>query len=121
MDELVRAAKCLGDSARVRVLNLLMQRECCVCEVMDVLGISQVNASRYCTSLNDAGFLKMHKEGRWKHYRVDFDACSPSLRDMLDSVQKTALHDPVLEDDVRRLALCRRRSGCRVQESFAHA
>ena len=121
MDELVKAAKSLGDSARVRVLNLLMQRECCVCEVMDVLGVSQVNASRYCTSLKDAGFLKMHKEGRWKHYRVDFDACSPSLREMLDSVQQTALHDPVLAEDVRRLAVCARRSGSCMQESCAHA
>jgi len=121
MDELVKAAKSLSDPARVRVLNLLMQRECCVCEVMDVLGISQVNASRYCTSLKDAGFLKMHREGRWKHYSVDIEACSPSLREMLDSVQQTALSDPVLGDDVRRLATCRRRSGRCVQESFAHA
>ena len=111
MDELVRAAKSLGDAARVRVLNLLMQRECCVCEVMDVLGISQVNASRYCTSLKDAGFLKMHREGRWKHYRVDADGCSPSIRDMLDSVRQTAKSDPVLRDDVRRLATAVRRSG----------
>ena len=121
MDELVRAAKSLSDSARVRVLNLLMQRECCVCEVMDVLGISQVNASRYCTSLKDAGFLKMHKEGRWRHYSVDIDACPVSLRDMLDSVHQTSLHDPVLQDDVRRLSTCSRRCVDRAQESFARA
>jgi ArsR family transcriptional regulator len=121
MDELVKAAKSLSDPARVRVLNLLMQRECCVCEVMDVLGISQVNASRYCTSLKDAGFLKMHKEGRWKHYSVDLEACSPSLREMLDSVRQTALHAPVLGEDVQRLAVCSRR-GCHfAQESCARA
>ncbi len=121
MDELVRAAKSLGDAARVRVLNLLMQRECCVCEVMDVLGISQVNASRYCTSLKDAGFLKMHREGRWKHYRVDAAACSPSLREMLDSVGQTAETDPVLRDDIRRLATSTRRSGRCAHESCALA
>jgi len=63
MDELVKAAKSLSDPQRVRVLNLLMQRECCVCQVMEALGISEVNASRYCHALLDAGFLKMHKEG----------------------------------------------------------
>ena len=93
MNELVRAAKTLTDPARVRVLNLLMQRECCVCEVMDVLDVSQVNASRYCTAISDAGFLKMRREGRWKHYRVDYNACSPVLRDMLDSVKATAVAD----------------------------
>ena len=104
VDELVRAAKTLTDPTRVRVLNLLMQRECCVCEVMDVLNISQVNASRYCSALRDAGFLTMHKAGRWKHYSVDWDGCSPALRDLLASVEKSADRDPVALDDRRRLS-----------------
>jgi ArsR family transcriptional regulator len=113
MDELIRAAKTLSDSARVRVLNLLMQRECCVCEVMYVLDISQVNASRYCTALKEAGFLKMRREGRWKHYRVDYDRCSPALRDILESVRKTASADPMLAEDIRVLgSRSRRAAGC---------
>ena len=109
MDELVRAAKTLSDPARVRVLNLLMQRECCVCEVMDGLGISHVNASRYCSALRDAGFLIMHKDGRWKHYTVDWDGCSPALLDLLASVKKAADDDPVALDDRRRLTEVRPR------------
>ena len=120
MNELVRAAKTLTDPARVRVLNLLMQRECCVCEVMDVLDISQVNASRYCTALSDAGFLKMRREGRWKHYRVDYNACSPVLRDMLDSVKATAVADSVLASDIKRLGSASRRVvGCLVPSCVA--
>ena len=103
MDELVKAAKSLSDPARVRVLNLLMQRECCVCEVMDVLGVSQVNASRYCTSLKAAGFLKMHKEGRWKHYSVDWDGLTPSLKYMLEAVRKAAVESPLATEDRKRL------------------
>lgn len=103
MDEFVKATKSLSDPQRVRVLNLLMQRECCVCQVMEVLSISQVNASRYCHALLDAGFLKMHKEGRWRHYRVDVDACSPALRRMLESLREAAKSDAVMTADVRRL------------------
>jgi ArsR family transcriptional regulator len=110
MDELVRAAKGLSDPTRVRVLNLLMQRECCVCEVMQVLGISQVNASRYCNGLKDAGFLKMRKEGRWKHYSVVRDNCSATVKQMLDAVRQTAKDDAVCVDDRRRLASAMRRS-----------
>ncbi len=104
MDELVKAAKSLGDPQRVRVLNLLMQRECCVCQIMEVLEITQVNASRYCHALLDAGFLKVHKEGRWRHYRVDVDACSPSLRGILESVREAGRSDPVMLTDIQRLA-----------------
>ncbi len=110
MDDLVKAARSLGDPNRVRVLHLLLQRECCVCEVMDVLGISQVNASRYCSSLKDAGFLNMRKEGRWKRYSVDFQNCPAPLQDMLEAVRKSGERDVVALDDLRRLALARRRS-----------
>jgi ArsR family transcriptional regulator len=123
MDELVRAARSLGDEQRVRVLNLLMQRECCVCEVMQALDISQVNASRYCHALQDAGFVRMRKEGRWRHYRVDRD-CVPALRDMMQAVQDAARTEPVLRADVARLSKTRRCSGSAVpalNDGFATA
>ncbi len=110
MEQVVRAARALSDPTRVRVLNLLMQRECCVCELMDVLAISQVNASRYCNSLKDAGFLTMRKDGRWKHYSVDREDCPAALRDMLESVRKGARDDAQCLQDRRRLAGAKRRS-----------
>jgi ArsR family transcriptional regulator len=39
MRDLVEAAKALADETRLRILNLLLERECCVCEVMQVLEI----------------------------------------------------------------------------------
>ncbi len=120
MDRLIKASKSLGDPTRLRVLHLLMQRECCVCEVMDVLGISQVNASRCCNALKDAGFLKLRKEGRWKHYSIDREGCPPELRDMLEAVRKTASSDPVAIDDLRRLASAKRRSESRGSPDIGH-
>ena len=88
MDNIVKAAKSLSDPARVRVLNLLLRRECCVCEVMDALDISQVNASRYCNTLKESGFLKMHKEGRWKHYSVDCPVAIEDRKRLLATVPR---------------------------------
>ena len=68
MRDLVRAAKALSDETRLRILNLLLERECCVCEVMQVLEISQTRASRNLNILLDAGFLKMRKEGLWAYF-----------------------------------------------------
>ena len=56
--------KALSDETRLRVLNLLLERECCVCEVMQALNISQSRASRALKSLHDAGILKLEKEGQ---------------------------------------------------------
>ena len=118
MNEFVRAAQALSDPTRVRVLYLLMQRECCVCEVMDVLGISQANASRYCNTLKDAGFLALRREGRWKHYFVDRDQCTAALRDMLEAVRQTAESDEACILDRQHLASAKRRSDTESHESI---
>ncbi len=109
MDELVKAARALSDPTRVRVLNLLMQRECCVCEVMDILGISQVNASRYCNALKDAGFLDVRRDGRWRHYSISSQLSSPALKNLLRAVEESAVADSVLLEDKRRLRCSGRR------------
>ena len=77
MRDLVKAAKALSDETRLRILNLLLVRECCVCEVMQVLGVSQTRASRNLSLLHDAGFLKVRREGLWAYYSID----KPSLED----------------------------------------
>jgi len=57
MYTLVKAIKALSDETRIRILNLLAERECCVCEVMQAMEISQTRASRNLGMLYDAGFL----------------------------------------------------------------
>jgi ArsR family transcriptional regulator, arsenate/arsenite/antimonite-responsive transcriptional repressor len=71
MYELIKSTKALSDGTRLRMINLLLQRECCVCEVMQVLNISQTRASRNLSMLYDAGFLKRRREGLWAYYSID--------------------------------------------------
>jgi ArsR family transcriptional regulator, arsenate/arsenite/antimonite-responsive transcriptional repressor len=71
--KLVKALKALSDSVRLRIVNLLLQRECCVCEVMQALRISQTRASRNLNMLHDAGLLKLRKDGLWSYYSIDRD------------------------------------------------
>jgi ArsR family transcriptional regulator len=63
MEEFIKPFKALSDETRLRMLNILLQRECCVCEVMQVLNISQTRASRNLKLLEEAGFLKSRREG----------------------------------------------------------
>ena len=48
MRDTIKAFKALSDETRLRIMNILLERECCVCEVMQALDISQ---SRRCTTL----------------------------------------------------------------------
>jgi ArsR family transcriptional regulator len=65
--------KALSDETRLRIINLLLERECCVCEVAQVLGISQSTVSRGLSTLYDAGFLKQRRQGTWTFYSIAKD------------------------------------------------
>ena len=40
MLDLIKAMKALSDETRLRILKVLLDRECCVCEIMQALDIS---------------------------------------------------------------------------------
>ncbi len=65
MQDLLKAMKALSDETRLRILKILLERECCVCEIMQALDISQSRASRNLGILEDVGFLKARRDGVW--------------------------------------------------------
>jgi ArsR family transcriptional regulator len=71
MKNFIKATSALSDITRLRILNILLVRECCVCEVMQALEITQTRASRNLSILFDAGFLSQRKEGLWTIYAID--------------------------------------------------
>lgn len=70
MRNITKTFRVLSDETRLRILSLLLVRECCVCEVMKVLAISQSRASRNLNILYDSGFLQVRREGLWSYYSV---------------------------------------------------
>ena len=87
MYDIVKAAKAISDETRLRILNLLLVRECCVCEVMQVLDISQTRASRNLNLLYDAGFLKVRREGLWAYYSIDKSKLKDYLSLFLNAIE----------------------------------
>ena len=108
MHELIKAIKSLSDETRLRMLNLLLQRECCVCEVMQVLEISQTRASRNLNMLYDAGFLNLRKEGLWAYYSIDKSSLESYLILLLDAIEASLKDNPVAIQDLVRLKKAKR-------------
>src|SRR5512136_2894219 len=103
MRDLVKASKALSDETRLRILNLLLERECCVCEVMQALQISQTRASRNISFLHDAGFLKLHKDGLWSLYSIDETDMDEYMTGLVESVRKAMASNKLAAIDRERL------------------
>jgi len=103
MRETVKVFKALSDETRLRILNILLERECCVCEVMQALDISQSRASRNLAALYEAGFLKLRKDGLWSLYSIDKDGMEKYLSDLVQAVTKALEGNEAVEKDRERL------------------
>ncbi|MFU8796793.1 MAG: ArsR/SmtB family transcription factor [Dehalococcoidia bacterium] len=108
MRELIKTYKVLADESRLRVLNLLLERECCVCEVMQTLEISQSKASRILNALYDVGFLKVRRDGLWSLYSIDRDSMSPHLRDIMEATRSACADNEQMASDRQRLKTAKR-------------
>jgi len=62
--------KALSDETRLRIINLLYERELCVCDVMETLKISQTKASRHLSYMKNAGLVSDRKSAQWVYYSL---------------------------------------------------
>ena len=100
-----QAFKALSDETRLRVLGLLTQQPCCVCEVMQALDISQTRASRALSTLHDAGFLKLQKEGLWSVYSLDREGMDEQLTLLVEAAVASLKKDMEEAKSLKRLRL----------------
>jgi ArsR family transcriptional regulator len=122
MRETVKTYKVLSDETKLRMLNIISERECCVCEVMQALEISQSKASRGLIALYDTGFLKLRKDGLWSLYSLDREGMKDYQLQLVESVKKALKHTPITNRDRERLkkaqrvgARCASKVACRVE------
>jgi len=114
MQDLIKALKALSDETRLRIMKILLERESCVCEIMQALDISQTRASRNLGILQDVGFLKSRRDGLWVVYSVDWQAVNRHAISLSKLLKRSPLSNEVLTQDKERLKRATRIGpGCR--------
>ena len=83
MQRAVELFKTLGDETRLRILNLLSERDVCVCEIVEILQLGQSKVSRHLAALKHAGLVDCRRDGMWVIYFLA-PACSPLHQQMRD-------------------------------------
>lgn len=63
--------KALGDPTRFKILYCLQQQEMCVCDISDILHMSQSAISHQLRVLRNLRLVKYRKEGKMVYYNLD--------------------------------------------------
>jgi len=82
----ITAMKALGEENRLRILRMLLKKQCSVNEIAETLGITQYNVSKHLRVLSEAGLLDKEKQGQQRLYALasDFSSHLENNNNVLD-------------------------------------
>ncbi len=116
MKELEQYFKALGDINRLRILNLLLHGELCVCDIQYVLRATQPNVSRHLSYLKNSGLVQDRRVG----YRIFYRLADPkqgTKRRLFEFLQDAYKNEERLQADKKRLKEAIEGGSCTVSES----
>ena len=64
-----RIAKAMAHPSRLLMLEVLQQREHCVCELTELVGADQSTVSKHLAVLKQAGLVEDRRDGAMTYYR----------------------------------------------------
>lgn len=71
IEEMSSLLKIVGDKTRLTILGYLKEKELCVCDLVDLLGMSQPGISQHLKKLRVAGIILERREGTWAYFRLN--------------------------------------------------
>lgn len=77
--------KAMGNGARVRMVEALMERECCVAELVTVAGLGWSTVSRHLSVLKAAGIVAERRAGVQVYYHLGLKSVGNFIRYLKDA------------------------------------
>lgn len=84
--------KAVSDTNRLKLLASIKNGEVCVCDLVDILQVSQPAVSQQLRKLKEADIILERKKGTWKHYRLN-DIQTPYIQAIIDELEPISIHN----------------------------
>ena len=86
--DLAELFRIFGDSTRIRILYVLFEAEMCVCDIAQLLGMTQSAISHQLRLLKNARLVKARREGKTVFYALADDHVKTIIGQGLDHVRE---------------------------------
>jgi len=101
MDKPDQLFKAFSDETRLRILNLLAQRDHCVCEFQSILRVPQPTISRHLAYLRRTGLVEVERHGKMIMYSLA-EPANPVHAALLRCVRGCFQEIDFLQRDIER-------------------
>jgi ArsR family transcriptional regulator len=91
MRNFVKVMKALSEPNRLKIIKMLEQKECCVCEIQEALGIAQPTVSKH------------QKDGLWVNYSLSDGRSSPYAATLMGNLKHWLNEDSEIKKTVRKI------------------
>ncbi|MDD5622148.1 MAG: metalloregulator ArsR/SmtB family transcription factor [Actinomycetota bacterium] len=114
LKKITRVLKALADENRVRILYLLGERKnLCVCEIREIIGLSQPTISSHLKVLENNGLIIFTKDGKWVNYSLNSNLDN-KIKQIIDSIFSIVEIDAEVKKDLDRVNKVDRKKLCEV-------
>ncbi|WP_297870838.1 metalloregulator ArsR/SmtB family transcription factor [uncultured Oscillibacter sp.] len=86
--DLTELFRIFGDSTRVRILYVLFEAEMCVCDIAQLLGMTQSAISHQLRALKNVRLVKARREGKTVFYSLADDHVKTIIDQGLEHVKE---------------------------------
>ena len=100
LKKIIKILKALSDESRIRIIALLKERNgLCVCEITQIIGLSQPTISSHLKKLQDAEIITYSKDGLWVNYALD-ENIEKEIKQLLSLIIQMLGEDERIKSDV---------------------
>jgi ArsR family transcriptional regulator len=112
--EYVNVFKALSDPNRIRIVKMLSERELCMCEIREMLNLSNSTVSKHLTILRDANLLLDSKDGKWVNFQLNDKSEQKFIRSAITLIKNSFEDDEAVQDDMKKLHRVNRIKICKI-------
>lgn len=95
-----KVLKALSDRNRLRIINMLSPKTLCVCEITDIMEISQSTVSGHLRILKEAGIVDDRKDGLWVEYSLLTE--DRFIKSLIEPLLEELKKDKIMQKDLKK-------------------
>ena len=103
--------RAFSDRTRLRILSLLLRKECCVGDIVEILQVPQPRISRHLAYLRKAKLVTVRKAGIWSYYSIA-PAQTAFQKKLLSCLGNCFSEVPQIQADQARAKAIGKSGGC---------
>jgi len=113
LEKITKILKALSDENRIRIICLLnTKKDTCVCELREVIGLSQPTVSSHLKVLENAGLISYRKEGQWVNYYINQNLDVNTLN-IINNTIDCLKNDKKIKEDCKKIFSSNRAEICK--------